>query len=226
MKKIIHQYGWLVLLILFHSAYGVEEHTKFWSVANILGSFSNNDRLKYYFEPQIRFIDNQYKFNQALMLAGLGYQNTFNVIWLGGIGWILTKNLQGEMRHENRLWQQINWNINTPVTVNLASRTRLEERKLTTEGQIAYRLRERFFLRIPLKSWSNHSLSFFDEVFFNLNQPGWVIQKFFEQNRAFVGIGTQLSKTTIMDVGYLNQYLATSPVQLDNVILISFTIVT
>jgi hypothetical protein len=215
----------LFLLLFFKSLYAIEEHTRFWSSANVLGSFSSNNRLKYYLEPQLRFIDDSSKFNQAIMVAGLGYQPSENVVILGGLGGYLIKNLQGEMLHEYRLWEQLSVQIPTLPTYDLFNRIRLEQRDLLGEAGIAWRLRERLLLRIPLRHWPDHSLVTFDEIFMNLNRPKWVVPHFFDQNRAFFGIGTQLSKTSILDIGYLNQYIMSSPHQLGNVLLVNLTVV-
>lgn len=223
MKKIKRIFLLSVILLFYQPAWSLEEHTKLWSTATILGSFQNDSRWKYYLEPQLRFIDDSYKFNQAILVAGAGYQTTSDVILLGGFGWYLTKNLSGDILHEYRLWQQISWLIPSAPTYSLINRTRLEERKLADHPGIAYRFRERLFARIPFKRWPTHSLALYDEIFLNLNQPNWVIPHFFEQNRAFIGIGTELTKTVIFDIGYLNQYLMSSPRQMNNILVVSLT---
>lgn len=226
MKKINFTGLLIVLFILIKPIYALQGHTELWTSASILESFSKDSRFKYYLEPQLRFIDNTYKFNQALMQGGFGYQLKPDVLLLGGLGYILTKSNSGNMFHEDRIWEQISWTM--PVSINLISRTRLEQRKLTNNSQMAYRLRERLFARIPFLHWNKHSLAMFDEVFFNLNRPDWVAPHFFAQNRAFIGIGTSLSNTTVIDIGYLNQYIISSPNspnQLRNALLLSLTVV-
>ncbi len=227
MKKLNLTCLLMTVLFFIDPAYALEGHTELWTSGSILKSFSNDPRFKYYLEPQLRLIDNRYTFNQTLMLGGLGYQAKPDVLLLGGLGYVLTKsNSTGDISHEYRLWEQLSWNL--PFSINVVSRTRLEERKLSEYGQIAFRLRERVFARIPFAHWTNHSLAMFDEVFFNLNRPVWVAPHFFAQNRAFIGIGTELSKTTMLDVGYLNQYVissSSSPNQMKNVLSVSFTVV-
>ncbi|HSW93840.1 MAG TPA: DUF2490 domain-containing protein [Gammaproteobacteria bacterium] len=223
MKKVKGIFFLFILLLFYQSAFSVEEHTKLWFNATVLGSFQKDSPWKYYLEPQLRFIDDPYKFNQVNMAAGAGYQTTPDMILLGGLGWYLTKTLSGNILHEYRLWQQLNWMIPPTPTYALISRSRLEERRLAGHPGIAYRFRERLFARIPFKRWPTHSLALYDEIFLNLNQPDWAVPHFFEQNRAFMGIGTELTKTIIFDIGYLNQYVMTSPRQMDNVLLVSLT---
>lgn len=210
-----------VIFCLFLTAtQAMETHTKFWSAASITGSFNDQSQWRYYLEPQIRFIDNRYKFNNIFLLGGLGYQITPNVLVLAGPGWVLTKNLQGKIIHEDRIWEQLSWSI----LKNLSSRTRLEERRDLEAPGLAIRLRERLWLRIPFEKWQGHNLSLFDEALFNLNHPSWVSSSFFEQNRAFIGIGTQISKSTMMDIGYLNQRIFAATNQNNHVLLLSFTL--
>ena len=114
----------------------------------------------------VRYVGHdQNKFNQLLSLAGVGYQITPSLILLAGPGWILSREVNGQWRHEQRLWQQLGWNI----TDQINSRTRLEERRDTSQPGIAWRFRERLWLRHPIAEWSSHSLSFFDEMLFNVN---------------------------------------------------------
>jgi len=202
----------------------MESLNKDWSVATIMGSFSNKPSFKYYFEPQLRLIDNSSVFDQLLLLGGVGYQINTDLLLLLGPGSIITNTSQNKLLHENRLWEQLNWRIKNSPDLNINSRTRLEERKITTTSAVAVRFRERVWIKVPIKNWNGYSFSCFNEIFLNLNHPLWVSPYLVEQNRAFIGIATQLSKSTIMDVGYLNQYIHSVKNELNNVLLLSFTV--
>lgn len=217
----------LTLIILFITSttlHATETYIKQWTTANFVGSISEDSKFKYYIEPQLRFIDDRYVFNQAFLFAGLGYQFTPTVSLFVGPGWVLTKNTEGEVYHEYRLWQQLNWQILNSSVVSLNSRTRLEEKERSNQSQVAYQLRERIWVRIPIKNTNQFYYSVFDEVFFNLNHPSWTSPHFFEQNRLFLGIGKQLTKTTMLDFGYLNQLQFGPPRQLNHVLLVSFSV--
>lgn len=222
------RYALLLLMLMVSSAsFGndIEEHTKLWSTAVFIGPLINDTKIKYYLEPQIRFIDNKYKFEEALLYAGIGYQTTPDLILFLGNAWVTSRKSTGNYVQENRVWQQANWNPINTCLFNLLSRTRLEERKNISEPQWAFRLRERIMVRIPLKNWENHSLVLFDEVFFNLNHPKWLSNNnFFSQNRAFIGIGTKISTQTSLDIGYINQYQFTNPKQMSNILYFSLNI--
>lgn len=222
---------WIRLIISFLLCLGIQTvnsartYTKYWSVANLIGSIAENSSFKYYLEPQLRLIDTSSIFNQFLLLGGVGYQFNSKLILFIGPGWIATTTPEKKRHTEKRLWEQLNWQVLNNTNLNLNSRTRLEERKRSNEAKVAFRLRERVWLRVPFRKGQSYFFSSFDEVFFNLNHPRWTSPYRFEQNRAFVGIAKQLSKSAILDLGYLNQYLRSTNSQTDNVILISFTMV-
>ena len=145
------------------------------------------------------------------------------VLFLGP-SWILTKNTEGKIYHEYRLWEQLNWQLINNSSILLNSRSRFEEKERSNQQQIAIQFRERLWARIPIKNIPLYYYSFFDEVFFNFNHPSWVSPYFFEQNRMFLGIAKQLTKTMMLDFGYLNQLQLGPPCQIDNVILLSVSI--
>jgi hypothetical protein len=214
----------LFLLIGVNPAYSTESYTKYWSVATIIGPMPTNSLFKYYFEPQLRLINDPYVFNQLLLLGGLGYQFHPTMIFFVGPGWILTRNSQGIMIHENRLWEQLNWQAVNTSYINVNSRTRLEERKNTDFASVAFRFRERVWVRIPIKNSEDYFFSCFDEIFLNINHPKWVSPYLFEQNRVFIGFGTTITRSTLIDIGYLNQYIHAETNKLNNVWLLNFSV--
>ncbi|WP_133137136.1 DUF2490 domain-containing protein [Legionella rowbothamii] len=229
MDKISYSF-WIKIIVSFFLCMGVQTanstrvYSKDWAVVNIIGPVSENSSFKYYVEPQLRLIDNASVFNQFLFLGGLGYQFNPNLMFFVGPGWILTKTPANKTHTEHRWWQQLNWRIANDFNFSLNSRTRLEERRQSNQSQTAFRLRERLWLRIPFK-WRDYSFSTFNEFFFNLNHPQWTSPYFFEQNRAFIGVAKQLSKSTIMDLGYLHQSIQSRTHETSNVILLSLTMI-
>lgn len=198
-------------------------YNKQWDGAVVVGSIPKSP-FQYYLEPQIRFIDEADIFNQFLLLGGMGYPFSSTLSLFAGPGWILTKTTQGDTTNEIRFWQQLNWGAVRNSTLSLDSRTRLEERINTQYSQVALRFRERLWIRMPFKNLPKYSFSFFDEVFFNLNHPEWTSPRSFEQNRAFIGIAKQLTNNVSIDAGYLNQYLRSNRIRMDNVLLVLFSV--
>jgi hypothetical protein len=214
----------LYLLTMTHSAYAMESYNKYWTAAIITGALPKTAAFKYYLESQIRLINDDYGFNQLLLLTGLGYQLNAAMTLYVGPGWIASHTPQGNKMYENRYFAQLNWALVNKQNLSVNSRTRIEERQDTNNSKLAARLRERVWARIPFKQKSQYSFSVFNEVFFNLNHPSWVSPYFLEQNRVFLGIAKQVSTSTIIDIGYLNQYTHSVKNSMNNVLLLSFTL--
>ncbi|WP_058534543.1 DUF2490 domain-containing protein [Legionella saoudiensis] len=229
MDKVSYSWWAKVILSFFlcmgmQTTHSTRTYSKDWAVVNIIGPVSENSSFKYYLEPQLRLIDNRSVFNQFLFLGGLGYQFNPNLMFFVGPGWILTKTPANKRQTETRFWQQLNWRIANDSHFSLQSRTRLEERQQSNQSQTAFRLRQRLWLRVPFK-WRHYSFSTFNEFFFNLNHPQWTSPYLFEQNRAFIGIAKQLSKSAIMDFGYLHQSIQSRQHESSNVLLLSLTMI-
>lgn len=224
LKKFITSLLWVIVYLLMQPANAIESHNKFWTVNTIIGTISEAKHLNYYLEQQVRFIDDKNKFNQFLFLPGLGYQINQNILFFSGVGWIFSKDAPGKTNSEYRLWEQISWRVKKTNTCSIDSRTRLEERKNSDFSSIAVRLRERVWVRMPFKNRESFFLSFFDEFFFNLNNPKWHSSRFLEQNRSFIGIGKNVSQSTTLDFGYLTQSIFKSKNQLNHVLLISLNV--
>lgn len=213
-----------VFLLGIHSANSAVSYDKFWSVAIVTGSIPDSTTVKYYLEPQIRLINGPHVFNQLLLLGGLGYQFNTKMSLFFGPGWIVTKTQLGDVVDENRFWQQLNWLVLDKPSMTINSRTRLEEREISGVSQMAVRFRQRVWIRRPFEHWEGYAFSCFDELFFNLNHGPMVSSSFFEQNRAFVGVAKQLSNSTLLDVGYLNQFIYSFRNELNHVVMLSFTV--
>lgn len=204
-----------------------KEHLKNWDTLIISGPLSSESKFKYYLQPQLNLIDDKYKFNTAFLYAGIGYQYASNMTFWLMDGYVDLKKINGQVEHINVIRQQLDWDIVNTASLIFSSTSRLEERKNFAETEWAYRVRERLTLRVPFPQWEDHSLVLFDEAFFNINHPAWITSNsFMQQNRAFIGIGTVLSKQVSFDIGYLNQYVMNNTDSLNNVLYLAFNVVT
>lgn len=213
----------LLLCCEINNVYGTKVYNKDWSVASIIAPISDHSSFKYFVEEQVRLIDNRSVFNQYFVLGGLGYQFHPDFLLISGGTWILSKSPEGNTHTEKRVWEQLNWQILNNIKLNLNSRTRFEVRDRTGQTRVAYRFRERLWLRVALKKWESYSFSCFNEILLDLNHPGWTSPYFFEQNRAFVGIAKRLTKSAILDFGYMNQHIRSFNNQSNNVLLLNFS---
>jgi hypothetical protein len=201
-------------------------HTEMWSQAIITGSISKDKKIKYYIQPELSFEDDEYKYRSSNLYLGAGYQISPTIIvWLMN-GLHDNRHPNGSYENINSIRQEVDWNIIPSGPHTLMSIARLEQRKNFIEPQWYVRAREKLTLRIPLSSWQNHSFVTFEEVILNFNNPAWInCNSVFNQNRAFIGIGTTLSKYVEFDLGYLNQYsLRTGGNQVNNVLYLLFNV--
>lgn len=210
-------------LLLVTGCFAYQRHAQEWTGATFIGPFINNEAIKYYIEPQIRFSDDQYKLKEAFLIVGIGYQFNKDLFVSIGQTFNTTTQLNGVSRQEYRIWQQLLATLHLTPSV-IINRTRLEERKNLSHAAILWLLRERCMLRIPFKKWPQHAAVLYDELFLHLNHPRWASPRFYSQNRFFVGIGTSLNKAASVDIGYLNQLFFSTENQLNNVLLIMFNI--
>jgi hypothetical protein len=217
----------LFLLFFFcmqTSADNLKEHTKIWINAPISGIVSKDKKWNYYVEPQLRLLDDKYKFNQLNLHAGIFYQATSRIsLWLVIFRRHDLKS-DGSLFRENRLWEQIVWNVIDNDRLKLISRSRLEERKNLDDSQIANRFRQQVALNLPVPTLKNYYLVLADELFFQLNQPTWVTHRVFSQNRATIGIQIPISKQVSYQIGYLNQYQYGNPNQMSNILYFTLSL--
>lgn len=214
----------LVLICCSTCSGAVELHTKAWAGVVHIGQLSENKQYKYYLDSRLELEDDKYKFEEAYVSVGIGYQTTRNLILFLGNTYKVAIKLNGATQQEYRLWQQSNWTVMKNSFYSVASVTRLEERWCFEATQVAVRLREKVVVRVPFRNWVKHSFVVSDEIYLNLNHPAWVNPKFFDQNRAFIGVGTAVSKYTSFDLGYMNQYIFGNKPQMSNILYLSFNV--
>lgn len=205
--------------LMMENSYASTSTSKVWSSFTVNGT--KGDTL-YYVEPQVRLIDRNgdpFDMNQFLLNMGLG--RSVSSQWQLWIGQTFATNSQdadpGDYE-EYRLWQQAVWN-NAYRNITMTSRSRLEERKSFDYSELSYRFRERLLTSFPLTHVISLELS--DEIFFNLNHANWIATNTLDQNRAYIGFAQKISNTWSFGVGYMSQYLSTSPAQWDNVLVLN-----
>lgn len=126
---------------------------------------------------------------------------------------------------EHRAWQQATYPIAEIAGGRLTGRTRLEQRFREGGDDTGWRLRQ--FVR-----WSRPvagpdiSLVLSNETFIALNETDWGQGDGFDQNRAFVGLGWQVTRKVRLEGGYMSQRIegASGPDRRnDNLVLSGFT---
>lgn len=200
------------------TAQGIDEDFQTWGVFVATGSLGmlNPDwqRFKFWIEGQGRFGDDTSRFSQGMVRNGLGYTlDDKTSIWLGH-AWVPTSKpfTAGKAFDENRIWQQL-LRSDKFAFGTLTNRARFEQRffsGISGADDVAHRFRHFIKLAIPLPAISPaFGLAFYDEIFFNLNNTDSGLRSGFAINRGFAGVSYRLDQHTVLELGYLNQFINT-----------------
>lgn len=206
----------VAILILMSNASVTAQSTHdagVWTSLNTQGPLNlieiNDQRLKWWFDGHARFADDSDGYLQSIMRPGIGYEIAEGTtLWLG-YAWIHDSPVNNAPSfHENRIWQQLIWSEGL-LGGKFSSRSRLEQRFVSTGDDVGWRFRQFFKLKVPIADRPCVSAVVWDEVFFELNSTDSGQFGSFSQNRVFAGLGWDLcgSKSSSIEVGYFNQYL-------------------
>jgi Protein of unknown function (DUF2490) len=168
----------------------------------------NNDQgsWRLWMDVQARFGDDASRFSQGVLRPGIGY--TIGRGWTvwGGYAYIRTDPpYSTSTTTEHRIWEQASWSGAIGATA-LSSRTRMEQRFVSTGSETGWRLREFVKLVRPVGSQTIWSAVVSDEYFQNLNSTDFGATSGPDRNRFFVGPSVALGKGVLLEIGYLNQY--------------------
>lgn len=190
----------------------------------VWGGFMNQTRLStkwgFWAEAQLRtnenFVDNlstsilrvggtYYLNDHTKLTAGYAYVNSFS-----------PANGAKISIPEHRPWQQIQWHTKYPK-LRLMQWIRVEERyrkrllnanELDNTSSFNWRIRYNFLMQVPLgkKLFEPKGFSFIvnDEVHINFGKQ--IVYNTFDQNRFFVGLAYQTTKTDNIQFGYMNLF--------------------
>jgi Protein of unknown function (DUF2490) len=174
-----------------------------------LGIFNPNlQQIKYWLEGQGRFGNDTSVLSQGMARLGLGYAvtNEFSV-WAGYAFIPTDEPFTTKAFDEHRIWQQALWSHQFDFGT-VTSRSRLEQRFLDGDSDVAWRYRQLLKVAIPFSFAPDFSFVLTDEYFVHLNTTQRrVLDNGFDQNRVFAGIGYNFTKNIKTEVGYMNQYI-------------------
>ena len=211
----------LLLVLLFIQLPAVAEETvedgRFWLTWN--HDYHINDKWRLNMHLQPRWREEGSTFDQMLYRPGLYYRVNPNLSLGGGYAYILTHLSSGGNTHEQRLWEDVLYQTNVTDEIKFLSRSRLEQRHLEGQSDVAHRFRQMVRFSIPTPLMSGLSAVFYDEYFVNFNSADWGVFRGFDQNRAFIGVNYQFNKQANVDVGYLNQYVNRPNIDVENHVL-------
>lgn len=173
-----------------------------------LPSSLNNDRgaWRLWMDVQARFGDDASSFSQGVLRPGIGYTVGRGWTVWGGYAYIRTDPpYSTSTTTEQRIWEQVIWSGAIGATA-VSSRTRMEQRFVSTGSETGWRLREFVKVVRPLDSRRIWSAAVWDEYFLNVNSTDFGATAGPDRNRFFVGPSVSLAKTVFLEIGYLNQY--------------------
>jgi hypothetical protein len=175
----------------------------------------------YSFDAQLRSSDKYDYLKNVLLRPAINYYFAENKLVGLGYAYFATDGRTAvgakTFRPENRIWQQFIYSHKLGKDIAVSHRFRLEERFLgetaPNKNDEVFAQRVRYFVRgiVPLKNDSTvfnrgTYLALQNEVFVNVQNKEKLNNHFFDQNRAYIGIGYRFSKKIDLEIAYLNQY--------------------
>jgi hypothetical protein len=198
----------LCLILCASSLAESDWHT--WGAVVTTGNFlSPTTGMDFWMEGQGRFNDDTSRFNQGIVRAALGYRLTPRTTIWAGYGFIPNNpRNRREKMIEHRAWQQLTWRAEDPIHgFSLSTRTRLEQRTIESFDDLGWRLRQFVKLTYPLPISELLYLSFWDELFLNVDDTDWGAKSGVDQNRIFGGLGIRIASQTKFEIGYMHQFV-------------------
>lgn len=222
--------GWAAALCMSASpAAAVDQDVGSWLIVVAQGDFGSVspklERLKYFFDPQVRLLGDNDGFSQGLIRPALGW-GIFGrgAVW-AGYTYLRTQPFSGSPTTEHQAWQQFSWSEPSGAFTRLW-RTRLEQRFLTDSDEVGVRLRQLFRTTLPIRQGSPLSVAVWDEVFFHLRDTDWGQQTGFDENRFFIGLDWKYAPKVgaIVEIGYMNRYIERpgAPNRLEHIVSATF----
>lgn len=165
---------------------------------------------RWWLDVQGRWRDEGEELDASIVRPGLGYAVSDRVTVFVGHALITAYPAGAADRTENRLWQQLTWNVAVEGDYRLQLRSRLEQRFVEDASDSGWRFRQFAKFTQAASADGRRYLSLFDEVFFDLNDTDFGQHTGLRQNRAFVGLGWFLdeARTIAFEGGYLNQWIS------------------
>jgi hypothetical protein len=190
----------------------VNEHSQVW--AGYFNQTRLSDKWGLWLDVHARRIDFLDRWNTLIFRPGLTYYLNDHVRLTAGYAYVSHYN-PAPVRPEHRPWQQVLWTSRSKKLQTLQW-IRLEERfnrkvannELLDEYAFNFRIRYQITLMVPLKGdFIQQGTPFFvigDELHVNAGKQ--ITYNYFDQNRFFVGLGYQFSKTMNAQLTYMNLF--------------------
>ena len=164
-------------------------------------------KVVYLAELQPRYGNNASGLAQMIVRTAVGVKISDRVTIYQGYANARTPAADRADTVENRSFQQISWSLGNPGGVALSTRTRLEQRWLSTGDEIGWRLRQSVRAAVPFVEGGKVKLLGSVEVFVALDDTDWGARSGLDRVRSFAGVELPFSGKSTVELGYLNQYV-------------------
>ena len=179
----------LIFIFLSLNTYAINNKYGLWSAIQFFGKFKNSPSYLYNLKLEARFKTTNHFYDEGFIRAALGYALDDATTLFLGVDFFPALGLSNRDHEEYRLWQQFKKN-KAFEKFEFSSRTRIEQRKKSSNSQVAVRLRQQFTLQKQQPLFKNFFPLLWDEVFINFNHVAWVNTHTINQNRLFLGFNT------------------------------------
>jgi hypothetical protein len=168
-----------------------------------LNAGENNSAWLYGFYSDARYYDRLQGIQQYVLQPSIGYRYNSRLSFWTGYTYFRSEVTDLTTINENRIYEQVSWNMGRWDNTTLSSRTRLEQRSREHLHGTDLRLRQQFKLQYRLTSYDEIKLILGDEMFYNLRDTDWTRQGY-SQNRLYAGVGLDFHDLSF-EVLYMNQ---------------------
>ncbi len=160
----------------------------------------------FFAEAQPRIGSGVSRLSQLLLRPAIGYELSKDVTVYQGYARVIDPVDGGPDLHEDRLFQQVTWNIGRIGRLEVQSRTRLEQRWRSDGDGMSLRARQMMRFEYPLAAGTRRTAALgWSEGFIGLKSAKWGGVEGFDQLRTFVGLEIPLPGKSTIEAGYLNQ---------------------
>ena len=185
------------------SAFAQAQNTQFWGTAGVTVPIAG--RLSGGFDLSLRTGDNNPRLSTTFIRPSLGYRISKALSARIGYVRIVVHPSGTAAVQENRIYQEVTWNVGKALGGNLALRSQIEERMVEGRRDTGLRVRERVrYARVLTEKGLSLVLS--SEWLFALNSTDYGARAGFDQTRNFLGINVALDKYASIEAGYMNRY--------------------
>ncbi|WP_269513725.1 DUF2490 domain-containing protein [Brevundimonas subvibrioides] len=176
-----------------------------WTAAFASGPVREGGKVLAWWDSHARFRDEGDHLDTTLLRAGVGWRASPRLdLWAGYAH--ITQRRPGPDTVEHRAWQQATYPIADLAGGRLTGRTRLEQRFREGTDDTGWRVRQFVRWSRPVAS-SDFSVVLSNETFVTLNRTDWGQSGGYDQNRAFAGVGWQMTPKFRLEAGYMNQHV-------------------